>query len=86
MKLFVTVLEIDSAVYAEVDLAENKTPEEIRTRHVAKYMASGLWESTADVIGIMCAATTVEATASFWKGDDVQAVSPGALLGAFRQD
>ena len=71
MKLFVTVLELDSAVYAEVDLAENKTPEEIRDWHVAKYTASGLWEEYGNTI---CSATTVEATASFWKGDDVQAL------------
>jgi len=72
MKLFVTVLELDSAVYVEVDLAENKKPEEIRDWHVANYTASGLWEEDGNTI---CSATTVEATASVWNSDDVQTLN-----------
>lgn len=72
MKLYVTIIEIDSAVYAEVDLAENKTPAEIRAWHVAQYMASGLWDESAPE----CSIATVEPqTASVWEGDDVRICS-----------
>ncbi len=75
MKLYVTIIEIDSAVYAEVDLTESKTPEEIRAWHIANYVASGLYDESATE----CSAMTIEATqtGAFWKamGDYITKVA-----------
>lgn len=65
MKIYVTIIEIDSAVYAEVDLTESKTPDEIRAWHIANYVASGLYDEEATE----CSAMTIQATnlGAFWK-------------------
>lgn len=71
MKLYVTIIEIDSAVYAEVevdsegDMAREVAEHEICHYHVAKYVASGLYDAESPE----CKAWTVQVnqpSAGFW--------------------
>ena len=64
MKLYVTIIEIDAAVYAHVDVdSEGNVPREIAEHkicqyHVARYVASGLYDAESPE----CKAWTVQSS------------------------